>query len=342
MMDSLDEGPTQVRACQVPLVESTRGDLVESIHYGSFAVVDAAGACLLAAGDPQAPVYARSTLKPLQSVAMVRAGLDLPEELLALSAASHSGAAAHQDGAERILSLHGLDATVLRNVSALPYGVAEREAWLRAGGTATRLAQNCSGKHAAMVATCVLNGWTVDDYLEAGHPLQKRIKATITELTGEETAAMTIDGCGTPLFAHSLIGLARSYAQLGSASPESPEGRVAAAMRRHPEMVAGEGRDVARLMRAVPGLFAKDGAEAVQLFGLADGRAAAIKISDGGDRARLPITVRLLEALGIGADKLAELDCPVVLGGGSPVGVLRPASAIDRELPGASSRRGQG
>jgi len=322
----LDTG--HVRHGHIPLVESTRGAIVESVHYGSLAVVSAAGTPILSAGAPNAPVYARSALKPLQLVAMIRAGLDLPDELLALGASSHSGAAAHQAGAERILALHGLDPAVLRNVADLPAGGPERDAWLRAGGRPTRLAQNCSGKHAAMASTCVINGWPVDDYLDPAHPLQRLIEATIAEFTGENATAASIDGCGSPVFAYSLSGIARAYARLGASSPNSAQGRVVAAMRRHPDMVAGDGRDVTRLMRAVPGLVAKEGAEAVQAVGLPDGIGIAVKVADGGDRARLPITIGILGMLGVDRTLLANLTCPATLGGGRPVGGLRVAETL--------------
>lgn len=327
-----DQALSLAHANHVPLVECTRGGLVESIHFGSFAVTRADGTLLLAAGNPDAPVYARSSLKPLQSVAMVRAGLDLPMDLLALSAASHSGAMMHQEGARHILKRYGVDETALRNIVDLPYGVSEREAWLRAGGVPTQLAHNCSGKHAAMVATCVINGWSTDDYLELNHPLQKLVAATIAELTGEAAAAVSVDGCGTPVFANSLHALARSYARLSSASPESPEGRVVSAMCQYPEMVAGEGRDVARLMRAAPGVVAKEGAEAVQLIGLPEGIGIAIKISDGGDRARLPMSVRILAALGVDSALLNGLNSPPILGGGKTVGELRTTEEVDQAL----------
>jgi L-asparaginase II len=259
---------------------------------------------------------------------MVRAGLELPDDLLALGTASHSGSAVHQSGVQRILAAHGLDETALRNVADLPVGVAEQQAWLRDGGVPTQLAQNCSGKHAAMVSTCVINGWTVDDYLSPAHPLQRHIEATLTELTGEKSVTATVDGCGTPLYAYSLNGLARAYARLSAASSDSPEGQIVAAIRRYPEMVAGEGRDVVTLMRAVPGLFAKEGAEAVQLAGLADGTGIAVKISDGGQRARLPITVEILAALGVDSGILVGLASPPPLGVGRPVGELRASREI--------------
>ena len=320
-----------------PLAFQTRNGMVESVHYGSLVATAPGGRTLLSAGEPEAAFYPRSSLKPLQSVAMVRAGLDLPADLLALTAASHSGAARHLDGASRILELHGLTPAALENSTDLPYGVREREEWLRSGGRPTQLAQNCSGKHAAMAATCVINGWPVQGYLEPSHPLQQLVAETVTELTGEEPAGISTDGCGTPLFALTLAGMARAFGRLASAdlpdgmfdggapAAESPEAAVAHSMRRHPEMVAGEGRDVTELMRLLPGALAKDGFEGIQLVGLPDGRAIAVKISDGGDRARMPVTVRALEALDVDTSALAGIATGAVLGGGRPVGLLQAA-----------------
>ncbi|MFC9354704.1 asparaginase [Arthrobacter sp. NPDC057013] len=313
-----------------PLAVQTRDGLVESVHYGSLIATAPGGRTLLSAGEPRASFYPRSSLKPLQSVAMVRAGLDLPADLLALTAASHSGAARHLDGAMRILELHGLTPAALENSSDLPYGVREREEYLRDGGRPTQLAQNCSGKHAAMAATCVINGWPVQGYLHPSHPLQRLVAETVTDLTGEEAAGTSTDGCGTPLFALTLAGMARAFGRLASAeladgasAPESPEAAVAHSMRRHPDMVAGEGRDVTDLMRLLPGALAKDGFEGIQLVGLPDGRAVAVKISDGGDRARMPVTVRALEALDIDTSALAGIATGAVLGGGRQVGLLQ-------------------
>lgn len=308
----------------VPLAVQTRDGLVESVHCGSVIATAADATTLLTAGQPLAPFYPRSALKPLQAVAMVRAGLDLPDELLALASASHSGSAAHRDGALRILELHGLTPEDLENSTDLPYGVPEREEWLGGGGQATQLAQNCSGKHAAMAATCVINGWPVRGYLDPAHPLQQLVARTVADLTGEVPERTSTDGCGTPLFALTLRGMARAFGRLASATgPGSAEAAVADAMRRKPEMAAGEDRDVTALMRLVPGLLAKDGFEGVQLVGLPDGRGVAVKISDGGDRARMPATVRVLAALDVDTSSLARIAAAPVLGGGRPVGLLQ-------------------
>jgi L-asparaginase II len=309
-----------------PLVAATRDGLVESVHYGSAIALEADGTTAAAAGDPLAPFYPRSSLKPLQAVAMVRAGLELPADLLALAAASHSGGAKHRQGALRILEQHGLSVSDFGNSRDLPYGPAEREEWLRNGGRATQLTQNCSGKHAAMAATCTINGWPVKGYLDPSHPLQRLVAATVTELTGEEPSALSTDGCGTPLYALTLTGMARAFGTIARAAADddgSAEAVVGLAMQQHPDMVAGEGRDVTELMRLLPGAVAKDGFEGVQLVGLADGRSAAVKISDGGDRARMPATLKLLEALGLDTTGLAALGTAPVVGGGLQVGLLQ-------------------
>jgi L-asparaginase II len=325
-----------------PLVVATRDGLVETVHYGSAIAAAPDGSTVATAGEPLAPFYPRSSLKPLQAVAMVRAGLSLPADLLALAAASHSGGAKHRAGTERILGMHGLSAGDLENSTDLPYGTTEREDWLRSGFHATQLTQNCSGKHAAMAATCVINGWPVKGYMDPSHPLQQLIAATVTELTGEEPFARSTDGCGTPLFALTLRGMARAFGRLAFAAGNvtgrtsedsasvkpSAEAAVGLAIRQHPDMVAGECRDVTDLMRLLPGSVAKDGFEGVQLVGLPDGSAAAVKISDGGDRARMPATVRLLEALGVDIAPLSGIGTAPVLGGGQKVGLLRPTDFL--------------
>jgi L-asparaginase II len=329
-----------------PLVVATRDGLVESVHYGSAIATAPDGTILAAAGDPLAPFYPRSSLKPLQAVAMLRAGLKLPADLLALAAASHSGGAKHRGGTQRILAMHGLAASDLENSTDLPYGTRERENWLRSGLHATQVTQNCSGKHAAMAATCVINGWPVKGYLDPSHPLQQLVAATVIDLTGEQPLARSTDGCGTPLFALTLRGMARAFGTIAAAAANtaaratentpddggttslSAEAAVGLAMQQHPDMVAGERRDVTELMRLLPGAVAKDGFEGVQLVGLPDGRAVAVKISDGGDRARMPATVHVLESLGVNTAPLAGIGTAPVLGGGHQVGLVQHADFL--------------
>ncbi|MHB9864275.1 asparaginase [Streptomyces sp. YIM S03343] len=311
-----------------PVVHLVRGGVVEGVHYGSVVVLGPDDQVLLRLGDPEAAFYPRSALKPLQAVAMVRAGLPLSGALLSLAAASHSGEEHHLAGARRVLELAGLTETDLRNVPDLPYDPVERDAWVREGRPPSRLAQNCSGKHAAMLYTARLNGWSLDDYLDPAHPLQQAIAEIVEDLTGQRLAHVTVDGCGAPLFAVSLHGLARAAARIASAPPGTPEALVADAMREHPELASGSRRDVAALMRAVPGLLAKDGFEGVQVAALPDGRAVAVKIADGADRARVPVTAAALIHAGVDPALLEPFTGAPLLGGGLPVGCIRPVPAL--------------
>ncbi|NJP48581.1 asparaginase [Streptomyces sp. SBST2-5] len=311
-----------------PVAHLVRGGLVEGVHYGSVVVLGPGGEPLFRLGDPEAAFHPRSAVKPLQAAAMVRAGLPLDGELLSLAAASHSGEERHLAGTRRILAAAGLTERHLRNVPDLPFGAEVRDSWVRDGRAPCRLAQNCSGKHAAMLHTCVLNGWPLEDYLDPAHPLQQMIAETVEDLTGQRIAQVTVDGCGAPLFSVSPHGLARAVARIATAAPGTPEGRVADAMRQHPEMASGSGRDVAALMRAVPGLLAKDGFEGVQVAALPDGRAVAVKIADGADRARVPVAAAALVRAGVEPEALAAFAGQPLLGGGRPVGAVRPVPAL--------------
>ncbi|MEV0603434.1 asparaginase [Streptomyces sp. NPDC050315] len=320
--------PPAREPAHVPLAHVVRGGLIEGVHHGSVVVLGADGSVEFQAGDIEAAFYPRSALKPVQAVGLLRAGLRLDGELLALTAASHSGEARHLAGARHILRRAGLTEDALRSVPDLPYGAEQREEWLRRGLGPSRLAQNCSGKHAAMLMTARARGWPLRDYTDPDHPLQRAIAGTVAELTGQEIAQVTIDGCGAPLFAVSLHGLTRAVAQLAAAAPDTPEGRVAHAVREHPEMASGTDRDVARLMRAVPGLLAKDGFEGVQVAALPDGRAIGVKIADGGDRARMPVAAAALARCGVAPEVLAGFASTPVIGGGMTVGTLRAAGAL--------------
>jgi L-asparaginase II len=313
----------------VPLAVVTRSGFAESVHHGALVALDPAGRPLIAAGDVSDPVFPRSSNKPLQLVAMLRAGLDpqaaLPGELLALAQASHSGESFHLAGVRRILLAAGLTDADLQNTPDLPIDPAERAAWLGTGHRPTSLAQNCSGKHAAMLATCVAAGWDPATYLRPDHPLQQLIAATIAELAAEPIAATGVDGCGAPVVAISLIGLARAFAALATAADGTPESLVAQANRTFPLYIGGTGRDVTRLIQGVPGLVAKDGAEGVYAAALPDGRAVALKIADGAERARPPVLAATLRAVGVEADVLDQLiDEATVLGHGQPVGRIAP------------------
>ena len=300
-----------------------RSGFVEGHHRGSVVALAADGSRVLDLGSPDVPVFPRSSNKPLQAVGMLDAGLDLDGELLALASASHSGEPFHLEGVRRILAAAGLDETDLQTPPDFPVDEIERLAYVAAGGTAVPLAMNCSGKHAAMLATCVVNGWPTATYREPDHPLQQELLATAERLSGEKISATGIDGCGAPLFAVSLTGLARAFATLGTAPEGTPEHGVAAAIRTHPRFLGGTRRDVTLLLEGVPGLIAKDGAEGVYAAALPDGRAVALKIDDGAQRARPPVMVAALRRLGVEAPVLdTQAEMPL-LGGGQPVGCVR-------------------
>jgi L-asparaginase II len=171
-----------------------------------------------------------------------------------------------------------------------------------------------------MLATCVENGWPLEDYLDPEHPLQRATGETVADLAGEPVVAVGVDGCGAPVHALTLLGLAVAFARLAAAPAGTPEARVATAMRTYPEWLGGTDRDVTRLVRGVPGLVAKDGAEGVYAAALPDGRAAAVKIADGGERPRAAVLATLLHRLGVEAPVLDELVHVPVLGHGEPVG----------------------
>lgn len=307
-----------------PVAITSRSGLDESVHFGAVVGLGPGGSVEFAVGDPHAIVYPRSSNKPMQAVAMVRAGLALPPELLALVCASHDGTPVHTAAALRILAGAGLDATALGNVASLPLDQASAEAVLRAGGQRAPLLMNCSGKHSGMLATCVLNGWAHDHgYLAVDHPLQLAITDVIDELCDEPHAHIGVDGCGAPAHAMSLVGLARAFRCIANGSAGDAGRQVYEAMTVHPEMVGGERRDVTNFMRHVPGLMAKDGADGVFAAALPDGRAIALKIADGGDRARPPVMVAALEALGIDTAAVAALVEERILGHGQQVGSVR-------------------
>ena len=193
--------------------------MVESRHRGRVVGLDRDGAVVLALGDITEPVYGRSANKPLQAMAMVERGLDLPPDLLALVCASHNGEPVHRAGVRRILASVGLDEGSLRNTPDLPLYQPSAHDVVRAGGGKAAILQNCSGKHAGMLATCVVNGWPLDDYLDPSHPLQAHVTSVIRRLAGEPVAHVGVDGCGAPAHAVSLAGLARALRHRGRLTP---------------------------------------------------------------------------------------------------------------------------
>jgi L-asparaginase II len=314
----------------VVVAEVVRSGFVEGHHRGSVVALAADGTPAWSVGDVTSPVLPRSCNKPLQALGMVRLGLDLPPDLLALVCASHSGEPFHLEGVRRILALGGLDVDALQTPQDYPLDDAAKLAAIRAGEEPSSLAMNCSGKHAGMLLTCVVNGWDTATYRSPDHPLQQGIAKVFAEATGEPVAVTAVDGCGAPLLSTSLTGLARGFRELAVAT-DGPERRVADAIRTHPEYVSGTTRDELKLLGAIPGAIGKAGAEACYAVALADGRAYALKIDDGGARARPVVMAEALRRDGVATDAgvdAAALDDTgrvPVLGAGEPVGEIRAA-----------------
>ena len=270
---------------------------------------------MLALGEVDRPVFGRSSNKPLQVFGLLAAGWTPHDERhIAVATASHSGEQGHLAVVRVVLVAAGLEDDALLCPPMRPLSEAAAADLLGRGEQATRLTMNCSGKHAAMLATAVGRGEPTGTYREQDHPVQRAITAAVEELAGERVAQVAVDGCGAPQHALTLRGLARAFSRLA----RDP---VADAMRAHPFLVGGTGRDVTTLMERVPGLVAKDGAEGVYAAALPDGSAVALKIADGAARARMPVLVHALGVLGVtGLDDLGTLP---VLGGGEQVGEVR-------------------
>lgn len=305
------------------LAHVDRGGFIESVHRGVAVITTPDGGVDLEVGDASAPCFPRSSNKPMQTLAMLRSGLQLDDpRLVALASASHSGEEFHLAGVRTILTGAGLGETDLQNTPDLPYDEQARNDWLREGHGPTSITQNCSGKHAGMLATCIANGWDITTYRDPQHPLQQAMADTIGDLAHEQIAAVATDGCGAPVMAISLIGLARAFGAIAAARPDTHEATVRDAIRSHPEYLGGTRRDVTALIQGVDGLIAKDGAEAVYAVGLSDGRGLAVKIADGGQRARPVVMAELLRRAGVTGPAVDQLGTAEVLGHGEPVGAI--------------------
>lgn len=291
-----------------PLIETTRGGTRECIHFGAVAVVDAAGRLRAQAGDPHWLTFSRSTLKALQALPLVQGGgaaaLGLQPPQLALVCASHSGEPMHVEQVETLLRRAEVDYRRLQCGCHLPYYVEQGVA--PAPAAFDERHHNCSGKHAGFLACCVHQGWPLDSYLEPAHPLQQAIRRDVARAAGlhEDAMPMGIDGCSAPNYAMPLSALARAYARLAQGRDDPDFGdafqSLGDAMRSHPELVSGTGRNDAAFMRAGAGdWITKVGADGVQVVASRSRREAlAIKISDGSKPALFAATVAALDQLG--------------------------------------------
>jgi L-asparaginase II len=325
------------------LVEVTRGNLVESRHGGAVAVVDADGAAVLAFGDVAAPVFPRSAIKALQALVLVEAGgadrYGFGEEELALACASHGGEPAHVAGVERMLRAAGLDTTALACGTHWPLHQPSAQALARAGGTASALHNNCSGKHAGFLcAACAMQAET-GGYVEVGHPVQREVKAVLETLGGAAIPdeRRGIDGCSVPTWAMPLADLARAFARFATgqalgAKRAAAAQRLRAACAAKPWFVAGTGRFDTELMQHFGArVLVKGGAEGVHCGALPElGYGIAVKCDDGHGRAADAIMAaaiaRLLPVDGRDRDFLARFVRPMLRNWrGTVVGEIRPA-----------------
>ncbi|HEY1529332.1 MAG TPA: asparaginase [Galbitalea sp.] len=311
----------------VELARVTRSGMVESRHLGAAALVDGTGDVLRALGDPAALIYPRSTLKPLQAVAVLRAGAPLSGAGLVLASASHAGSPAHLEVVRSILDAAGVPADALQCPVDWPRARVYRDELVRANTGPSRLHMNCSGKHAAFLLACSTNGWSTDDYLDPSHPLQTLIRQVVEEYTDEPVERSGVDGCGAPVHATTLAGLARAIGRISGAT-SGEAAALAAAIHEFPWAIDGPGRANTLVIERL-GLVAKLGAEGVLVLGTPSGTGVAVKILDGSLRAATLVALTLLVEAGEVASDAARgvLDDSLepVLGGGVTVGSIEAA-----------------
>ncbi|MGP4094652.1 asparaginase [Nonomuraea sp. KM90] len=302
------------------LAEVVRSGFVESVHYGSAVGLDPSGRAEVALGRVEAPVLPRSSAKPFQALACLKAGAALAGPRLAIAAGSHTGEDFHVSLVRELLADYDLDTGALACPPSWPEDRATMEELIRRGQDVSHERMNCSGKHAAMLAASVANDWDVPGYLSPDHPLQLGVRSVTEELAGEKAAHVAVDGCGAPLFGLSLTGLARAVQALVLAAPGSAPRQVADAMREHPEYVGGTGHQNTELMRALPGAVVKGGAEGVLVAALESGHTVAVKVIDGSPRATTAVALSVLRLMGCDVSGAAAYEQVDVLGGGVPVG----------------------
>jgi L-asparaginase II len=338
----------------IPLVELTRGDVVESSHRGALAVVDAQGCLLAAAGNPHYVAYLRSSAKPFQALPTVDAGaLDyfgLDDRALALMCASHHGTEEHVAVAQRILNAIGLGVDALRCGMHWPVDEPAGRRLAAAGLVPDARHNNCSGKHAGMLVLARFWGLDDLDYTRPAHPVQTAILARLAAIADLEPTAIPIapDGCTVPAFALPLANAALAFARLIDPAAPADCRRVVAAMQTHPHIVSGHGALDDTLMRAGAGvIISKGGAEGYQGISIRTpaGRSVglALKIEDGNARAKGPVIVAVLEALGLVEPAvLARLEAlrrpPIVNHRQQVVGEMRAVVDVDELRATAAGR----
>lgn len=321
------------RAVELALVE--RSGFVESRHVGSAVVLDPSGKTVVSLGDVDAPVFARSTLKPFQAIASMKAGAPLRGAQVAIACASHTGRVEHLQEVHGMLEAAGLDESALQCPPDLPEDKETKLRFLKNDQGPRPLCMNCSGKHAAFLWASALNEWPLETYLSPDHPVQQLVVETVAEFTGEQPAAVGVDGCGAPVLAVSLTGLARAYSTLGRAAVDlSQDARactVSRSMLDYPEYVQGVGGYNTVIMEELE-VVAKLGAEGVFTLGTQDGHGVAMKVLDGSSRVHSLVGLNLLVAAGAlsqeKVDAVLEKVLRPVTGGSAPVGSLRLAQPV--------------
>ena len=320
----------------VPLVVTTRGGLVECVHYGSIAVVDTKGKLVAGIGDPTALHFTRSALKPLQALPFVEAGgmsrFNFTSQELALMCASHGGERMHVTIAARILERIGAREADLQCGCHVPSYFTATGTTPPAGVRWNQLSHNCSGKHGGFLAYCRMFGHSFKNYLDPDGPLQTRIRNVVQGFAGSDPIGTGIDGCSAPNFAMPLTRLAQAFSRL--AAGETPElAALAFAMRRHPDLVSGTARTDLALMQAGDGDWvSKIGADGVQALGVKSrGFGITVRIADGNKRALQVATVNVLQQLGLlnGKSTLAgHLEPALRNFRGTTVGAVRAVFAL--------------
>ncbi len=319
-------------AVELAVVE--RSGFVESRHAGIAVVLSPSGETIAQHGHADALILPRSSLKPLQAIAAQTAGAGLVGVQLALATASHSGTDHHVAVVREMLAGRGLTEDDLGCPPARPQDRPTADDLVREHLAPSRIRMNCSGKHAAMLRACVAAGWPTAGYLDPAHPLQVHIREVVERFTGEKAPLIATDGCGAPVPALSLSGLARALHRVGTASDRSPfalhrvAGELVSAVKAAPWTIDGPGRPDTMAIEML-GVFAKSGAEGVMVMVAPDGTTAALKILDGHSRAATVVAATLLARAGaLDAAEVARLvrALPLaVLGGGAPVGTVRPS-----------------
>lgn len=323
----------------VELAVVERNGLVESRHLGAAVVVTAEGAVSRSLGDgashePGALVYPRSSLKPLQALAVLRSGVELEGAQLVLATASHAGTPEHVRVVEELLAQAGLTEDALQCPLDWPLDPQSAAVARTSGGHdgRRRITMNCSGKHAAFLLACARNGWPTESYLDPAHPLQLRIRETVEEFTGEPVGHVGVDGCGAPLFAVTLHGLATALSRVArrvnAEGPDPDAALLTDAILQNAWAIDGPGRANTVVIEEL-GLLCKGGAEGVMVMAARDGTAVALKVLDGTQRSTTLVGLELLARAGAvpraEADRVIALTTEQVLGGGKPVGAIRVA-----------------